>query len=71
MKQNQHWLKEKRMTDIELCDIIDRTYIPRLGKSGYAQLTAREADAVRKQLLRVYQAKISFKQLDRCLHILR
>lgn len=69
LKQNYHWLKEKRMTDIELCDVIDRTYIPRLGKSGYAQLTAGEGDLIRKQLLQVFQSRISTKQLYRCLHI--
>lgn len=71
MKQNYNWLKEKRITDIELCDIIDRTHLPRLGKSGYAQLTAREADAIRRRLLHAFKSRISSKQLDRCLHHMR
>lgn len=69
LKQNYHWLKEKRMTDIELCDIIDRTHLPRLGKSGYAQLTAREADAIRRHLLQIFKTRVSSNQLERCLHI--
>ncbi|MBO8465110.1 MAG: hypothetical protein IAB93_03830 [Bacteroidetes bacterium] len=69
LKQNHHWLKEKRITDVELCDIIDSTYVPHLGKSGYAQLTTKEADVIRKQLLQAFQFRISSKQLDRCLYI--
>ncbi|WP_143822510.1 MULTISPECIES: hypothetical protein [unclassified Muribaculum] len=69
LKQNHHWLKEKRITDIELCDAIDKTYIPRVGKSGYAQLTTKEVEVIRKQLLQIFQFRISFKQLDRCLRI--
>lgn len=69
LKQNHHWLKEKRFTDIELCDAIDKTYIPRVGKSGYAQLTTKEVEVIRKQLLQIFQFRISFKQLDRCLRI--
>lgn len=69
LKQNFHWLKEKRMTDIELCDIIDKTCLSRFGKSGYAQLTVREAESVRRRLLHEFKSRVSSKQLERCLHI--
>ena len=69
LRQNYHWSKERRMTDIELCDLVDRTCRIRLGKSGYAQLTAREAEAVRRHILQACRSKVSFKQMGRCLHI--
>lgn len=70
LKQNHHWLKEKRITDIELCSIIDKTYVPRFGKSGYAQLMPKDVSVIRKQLLQAFQFRISSKQLDRCLCVL-
>lgn len=69
LRQNYHWSKERRMTDIELCDLVDRTCRLRLGKSGYAQLTAREAESVRRQILQACKSIVSSKQMDRCLHI--
>lgn len=67
MRQNPHWLKEKRITDIELCDIIDHSYIPRLGKSGYAELTEKEIYSIRRHLFKSLSMKVSSNQLDRCL----
>ena len=65
MKQNQHWVNEKRVSDIELCDIIDHQCVPRYGKVSYVQLSHSEVDDVRQSLADAL--RVSQGQLERCL----
>ena len=65
LKQNQHWVNEKRVSDIELCDIIDHQCVPRYGKVSYVQLSHSEVDDVRQSLADAL--RVSQGQLERCL----
>lgn len=59
------WMKEKEVSDIELCDLIDREYVPKYGKSSYCQLSSREVASIFDDIMRC--RNVSFSQLSRCL----
>lgn len=65
LQQNLYWVKEKSLSDIELCDIIDHHYVPMYGKLSYTQFTNSEAEVVRSRLARDFH--VARKQLERCL----
>lgn len=62
---NYGWLKEKRLSDTELCEIIDQKYVPMFHKDSYFHLSQKEREFIANELKKLY--KISPNQLSRCL----
>ena len=54
-----------RMTDMQLCEIIDQQYVPRYGKWSVYQLTVQEKNAIANHLYKTYH--LSEKQIRRCI----
>ena len=65
LKNEKARFSASRMTDLNLCAIIDGIYVPRYGKRSVYHLTTQEKNTIANQLYREYH--VSEKQIRRCL----
>lgn len=65
LKNEEGRFAKPRVTDMELCSLIDNRYVKRVGKRTYCQLTAAEKSKVVKYLLE--EKHLPLKQVTRCL----
>ncbi len=63
-----YWNKRNdRLSDIDLCKLIDTKYLARYHKETYTQLSKQERLAISNELLRKYQYRLTVGQIKRCL----
>jgi hypothetical protein len=55
----------RRPTDMDICTLIDKTILPRYGKSSVYLLTEKEKQTIAENLYRQYH--ITESQIRRCL----
>ena len=55
------------LTDLDLCGMIDKDYVPRFGKHSVYHLTDNEKSEIGNELWRKYRWKASDNQIKRCL----
>lgn len=67
MAHNTAWLREVKMTDMELCEMIDGKYISDFHRRSYAELTDSEKIAVAQHILE--NKFVPITQLARCLSV--
>ena len=70
MRQNPNWLNEERLSDIGLCDIIDRQYVPPLWKVSYVHLTFYEVQSMRSLLSTMVSRYVVLRISNRTLPLL-
>ncbi len=63
------WNKGNKLTDMELCSIIDHSILRRYHKDSYVELNSRERGKIAEMLAKKYRYKISDDQIRRCLAI--
>lgn len=61
------WIKERDLTDMDVCRMVDEYYVPRLKKRSYVELTAGERERILKHLLEKYSYRVSKAQVLRCI----
>ncbi len=61
------WKRNSRITDMELCQIIDERILKMYNYKSYVQLTPHNKKAIAERLLAQYPYKISEEQIYRCL----
>ncbi len=61
------WMKERDLTDIEVCRMIDGYYLPRLRKQSYVQLNNSECERIMKDIMAKHPYKVTKSQVLRCL----
>ncbi len=61
------WMKERTLTDIEICKLVDNHYVPKFKKNSYVELGIKERDYIMKDLLVRYPYNVSESQVRRCI----
>ncbi len=61
------WIKERGLTDMDICRMVDEYYVPRLKKRSYAELTFCERERIMKNILEKNPHRTSKSQVLRCI----
>lgn len=67
LRQNPGWIKEKRIKDIDLCNIVDSEFVPQYHKKSYACLSTSEKLEISRKLLK--NRSVTVRQVERCLGV--
>ncbi len=64
---NSKWMKETWMSDLDICTLIDRTYVPKFQKESYVGLSIWEREQIASEILSKHRHSTSIEQIKRCL----
>ncbi len=61
------WMKERDLTDIEVCGLVDKYYVPKLKKHSYVDLNLDERERILKDIMVKHPYRVSTTQVLRCI----
>lgn len=67
LRQNPGWIKDKRIKDIDLCNMVDSEYVPQYHKKSYACLSTSEKLEISRKLLK--NRNVTVRQVEKCLGV--